>query len=58
VESGGNPTVRGNRITGSQQNGVYVYNKGAGVFEDNIVTGNRKGDWNVYGADRRRMVRQ
>ncbi len=58
VTSGGNPTVRGNRITNSRNGGVFVYDNGAGLFEDNIVNGNGKGDWIVSGADSTRMVRR
>ncbi len=38
--------------------GVYVYDDGAGVFEDNTVTDNRGGDWEVSGADSARLVRK
>ncbi|WP_322756165.1 right-handed parallel beta-helix repeat-containing protein, partial [Frankia sp. Cas3] len=58
VGSGGNPTVRGNRITNSQSGGVYIHDNGAGVFEGNIVNGNRRCDWDVSGADQTRMVRR
>ncbi|WP_165036424.1 right-handed parallel beta-helix repeat-containing protein [Candidatus Protofrankia californiensis] len=58
VESGGNPTVRRNRITDSQEHGVFVYDNGAGLFEDNEITGNRKSAWDVWGADRKRLVRR
>jgi F-box protein 11 len=58
VRTGGNPTVRNNRITGSRQCGVSVNDKGAGVFENNEITGNRRGDWVLWGADRKRLVRK
>ncbi|AEH08341.1 MULTISPECIES: right-handed parallel beta-helix repeat-containing protein [Protofrankia] len=58
VESGGNPTIRRNRITNSQEHGVFVYDNGAGLFEDNDITGNRKSAWDVWGADRKRLVRR
>jgi parallel beta-helix repeat protein len=40
VDSGGEPVVRANRITGNTQSGVYVYENGRGTFEDNDITAN------------------
>ncbi|SBW24681.1 hypothetical protein FDG2_4251 [Candidatus Protofrankia californiensis] len=58
VHNGADPRVRRNRITNSQDAGVWVSGNGAGLFEDNIVIGNRRAAWNVSGADRTRMIRR
>jgi len=40
IRTGGNPTLRRNRIHHSKQTGVYVYDGGLGTLEDNEITGN------------------
>jgi parallel beta-helix repeat protein len=42
----GSPTVRGNRIQNNGYYGVRVWG-GRGKFESNIVTENKKGDWEI-----------
>lgn len=41
INTGGSPTLRGNRIHDNKQNGVMVYDGGLGMLEDNDITGNR-----------------
>ena len=40
VETGGNPTVRRNRIHDGEQTGVFVHENGQGTFEDNDISSN------------------
>ena len=45
IGSGGNPTVRGNRINRNSHSAVRAYYAGRGVVEDNDLTGNEQGAW-------------
>ena len=47
IKTGANPTLRNNRINGNTYQGVRIYNGGGGVIEDNTLTGNKGGPWNV-----------
>ena len=40
INTGGNPTLRRNRIHDGKAGGVFVYENGQGVLEDNDVAGN------------------
>ena len=40
IHDGADPRLRRNKIHGSKQSGVYVYNGGLGTLEDNEITGN------------------
>jgi F-box protein 11 len=52
VGAGGNPTVRGNRMTRSQGRGVWFQPGSNGTFENNTVTDNRDVDWDATGNAR------
>ena len=40
IRAGGNPTLRGNRIHDGKQSGVFVYENGQGLLEDNDIFAN------------------
>ena len=40
IATGGNPTLRRNRIHDGKSSGVYVLDGGLGTLEDNDITGN------------------
>ena len=40
IETGGNPTLRGNQIHDNKRSGVFVHDSGLGTLEDNDITGN------------------
>jgi parallel beta-helix repeat protein len=40
IASGGNPTLRRNRIHDGKRSGVCIYENGLGTLEDNDITGN------------------
>ena len=44
VRTGGDPTIRHNRITNNDNPGVYVNENGRGTFEDNDITDNAKAE--------------
>jgi parallel beta-helix repeat protein len=52
----GYPVLRGNRITGNAEHGVKVEENGAGVVEDNDLTGNRQGAWHLDHKARRDVI--
>ncbi|WP_131772202.1 MULTISPECIES: right-handed parallel beta-helix repeat-containing protein [Protofrankia] len=58
VQGDAGPRVRRCRIHHTSGRGVFVYDNGAGLFENNEISGNRKADWNVSGADRTKMIRR
>jgi hypothetical protein len=39
--------VRGNRINRNEYRGVWGHDAGKGVFEDNDLTGNGSGAWDI-----------
>jgi parallel beta-helix repeat protein len=41
IKTGGNPTLRRNRIHDSKSCGVLIWEDGRGTLEDNEITGNR-----------------
>lgn len=47
VQGGGNPTLLRNRIFANACYGVWVHADGSGTFEDNELTDNAKGAWNI-----------
>jgi F-box protein 11 len=47
IKTGGNPTLRANRISGNGYEAVWVYDGGRGVVEDNDLTGNARGAWDI-----------
>ena len=47
IRSGGNPTVRGNRINRNTYEAVWIREGGKGVVEDNDLTGNVRGAWDI-----------
>ncbi len=52
VHSGANPTVRNNRIHDGATGGIFVYDKGRGLYEDNEIYNNTLSGINVMtGAD-------
>ena len=46
IATGGNPTLRANRINRNMHAAVRVYDGGHGMVEDNDLTGNARGAWN------------
>jgi parallel beta-helix repeat protein len=47
IKTGGNPTLRGNRINRNDYRAVYAHDGGRGVIEDNDLTGNKRGAWDI-----------
>ncbi|MBI4277426.1 MAG: right-handed parallel beta-helix repeat-containing protein, partial [Armatimonadetes bacterium] len=47
ITTGGNLTLRRNRINRNGYNAVWVYGGGGGTIEDNDLRGNRRGAWDV-----------
>jgi F-box protein 11 len=47
IETGGNSTLRRNRINRNTRWAVWVSDGGRGVIEDNDLTDNRRGAWNI-----------
>ena len=47
IKTGGNPTLRCNRIDNSGYVAVFVSNGGGGTIEDNDLRGNAKGAWDI-----------
>jgi F-box protein 11 len=45
IKTGGNPTLRRNRINRNGYQAVWVHEGGRGVVEDNDLTGNKNGAW-------------
>jgi parallel beta-helix repeat protein len=43
IETGGNPTLRRNRINRNGYQAVWIHRNGNGVVEDNDLTGNKQG---------------
>lgn len=46
-KTGGNPTVRHNRINRNNYEAVWIYAGGRGVIEDNDLTDNKMGPWSI-----------
>ena len=47
IKTGGNPTLRRNRITENKHEAIWVYELGQGVFVENDLRGNAKGAWDI-----------
>ena len=47
IQTGGNPTVRGNRVNRNSYEAIWIYEDGRGVVEDNDLTGNARGAWDI-----------
>jgi F-box protein 11 len=47
ISTGGNPTVRRSRINRNTYEAVSVGEGGRGVIEDNDLTGNKRGPWDI-----------
>ena len=47
ITTGGSPTVRANRINRNGYQAVRIYQGGLGVIEDNDLTGNTGGVWDI-----------
>jgi parallel beta-helix repeat protein len=47
IKTGGDPTVRGNRISKNAYQAIYVHESGGGLFQKNDLRGNPKGAWNI-----------
>ena len=47
IKTGGNPTLRHNRINRNVYEAVWIYDGGRGVLEDNDLTGNTRGAWDI-----------
>ncbi len=47
ITTGGNPTLRRNHINGYGYEAVWVRKGGGGVIEDNDLTGNARGAWDI-----------
>jgi F-box protein 11 len=45
IKTGGNPTLRGNRVNRNKYQAVWIHDGGRGVVEDNDLTDNAKGAW-------------
>ena len=48
IQSGGNPTVRNNRIQRNGYEAIWVQKDGRGTFEDNDLKDNKKGPWDIH----------
>jgi parallel beta-helix repeat protein len=47
IRTGGSPTLRRNRINRNDYEAVWVYEGGRGMIEDNDLTGNKRGPWDI-----------
>lgn len=47
IKTGGNPTLRRNRVNRNGYTAVRIYDGGRGVMEDNDLTGNERGAWDI-----------
>jgi parallel beta-helix repeat protein len=47
IESGGNLTLRRNRINRNEHQAIWVYDGGKCVVEDNDLTDNKLGAWDI-----------
>ena len=47
IKTGGNPTLRRNRINRNGYEAVWIHNGGRGVLHDNDLTGNNHGAWDI-----------
>jgi parallel beta-helix repeat protein len=57
IGTGGNPTLRRNRINRNEYHAVRIYQGGKGVVEDNNLTGNKQGAWDIAADSRRNVTR-
>jgi F-box protein 11 len=57
IETGGDLTVRGNRINRNGDVAVYVHEGGRGVVQDNDLTGNSRGTWDIEEDCKTNMTR-
>ena len=56
--AGGNPTVRGNRINRNGMAGVRIETNGRGIFEDNDLTDNAGGAWDIADVPEANVTRE
>jgi parallel beta-helix repeat protein len=47
IRTGGNPTLRRNRINRNEYQAIWVHEGGKGVVEDNDLTDNKRGAWDI-----------
>ena len=47
IRSGGNPTLRSNRIHKNAYWAIWIYDDGSGTFENNDLRGNPDGAWHI-----------
>jgi F-box protein 11 len=47
IQTGGNPILRRNRVNRNGYRGAWIYGGGRGVLEDNDLTGNAGGAWDI-----------
>jgi len=47
IKTGGDPTLRRNQIHDNKGGGVHVHDNGLGTLEDNDITGNERGAWDI-----------
>ncbi|MEV5540512.1 right-handed parallel beta-helix repeat-containing protein [Saccharopolyspora shandongensis] len=47
ITTGGNPTLRGNRIHDNAYEAVRIHENGRGVIENNDLTRNKRGPWDI-----------
>jgi parallel beta-helix repeat protein len=57
VAMAGSPTLRGNRITGNRWAGIQAWGGGGGLAEDNDLTGNGLGAWELDWKTKHRITR-
>ena len=55
--TGGNPTLRRNRINRNEYEAVRIRQDGKGVIEDNDLTGNKQGAWDIAADSRGNVTR-
>ena len=47
ITAGANPTLRRNRVNRNAYRAVSIYDRGRGVLEDNDLTSNKRGAWDI-----------
>jgi len=52
IQVGGNPALRRNRINRNNNQAIWIHRGGKGVLEDNDLTGNKRGVWDIAADSR------
>lgn len=58
IRNGGYPYLHLNRITKNKYQGIYVHDRGGGLFEENDLRGNAKGAWDIDDDSASKVVRK